>query len=75
MRRRSTLSEGVAGVNALASAPLKWRPYCTVEIMVIDAAEVAEFGRLVGSVPALHDALEAFRPVLLAVTPEPFGLD
>ena len=37
--------------------------------------EIAELGRLVGGVPALHDAVEALRPVLLAVALEPFRLD
>src|SRR5437868_2609158 len=35
--------------------------------------EIAELRRLVGGVPALHDAVEAFRPLVLAVTFEPFG--
>jgi hypothetical protein len=47
------------------------------------AVEAAEFRirRLatstggVGGVPALHDALEALRPVVLAVPLEPLGLD
>src|SRR6516162_4225121 len=36
--------------------------------------EVAELGRLVGGVPALHDAVEALRPVVLAIALEPLGL-
>src|SRR5882762_7776306 len=38
-------------------------------------AEVAELGRLVGGVPALHDVLEALRPLVLAVALEPCFLD
>src|SRR6267143_561541 len=38
-------------------------------------AEVAELGRLVGGVPALHDVLEAFGPLVLAVALEPCFLD
>ena len=37
--------------------------------------EIAELGRLVGGVPALHDAVETLRPIFLAVTLEPFRLD
>ena len=29
-------------------------------------AQVAQLGRLVGGIPALHDAVEALRPILLA---------
>src|SRR5271155_4045419 len=35
--------------------------------------EIAEFRRLVGGVPALHDAVEALRSLALAVALEPFG--
>src|SRR5437762_4693108 len=35
--------------------------------------EIAELGRLIGGVPALHDALEALRPLVLAIALEPFG--
>ena len=38
-------------------------------------AEIAELGRLVGGVPALHDALEALGPLVLAVALEPCFLD
>jgi hypothetical protein len=38
-------------------------------------AEVAELGRLVGGVPALHDVLEALEPLVLAVALEPCFLD
>src|SRR5207249_12091953 len=38
-------------------------------------AEVAELGRLVGGIPALHDVLEALGPLVLAVTLEPCFLD
>src|SRR5437868_12344489 len=37
--------------------------------------EVAELGRLVGGVPALHDAVEALRALVLAIALEPFRLD
>ena len=37
--------------------------------------EIAELGRLVRGIPALHDAVEALRPVLLIVAPEPAFLD
>src|SRR5438128_3168922 len=37
--------------------------------------EIAELGRLVGGVPALHDAVEPLRPFVLAIALEPFGLD
>src|SRR6266446_2367379 len=37
--------------------------------------KIAELGRLIGCIPALHGALEGLRPLLLAVTLEPFGLD
>ena len=30
-------------------------------------AEIAELGRLVGGIPALHDVVEALRPFVLAV--------
>src|SRR5204863_9159374 len=38
-------------------------------------AEVAQLGRLVGGIPALHDALKALRPLVLAVTLEPCFFD
>src|SRR6516165_2315755 len=37
--------------------------------------EIAELGRLVGGVPALHDTVEALRQFALAVALEPFRLD
>ena len=37
--------------------------------------EIAQFGGFVSGVPALHDALEALRPFVLTIAPEPFGLD
>src|SRR3954453_17942281 len=37
--------------------------------------EIAELGRLVGGVPALHDAVEALRQFALAIALEPFRLD
>src|SRR5207245_6532808 len=37
--------------------------------------EIAELGRLVGGVPALYDAVEALRPVLLTVALKPICLD
>src|SRR6516162_796887 len=38
-------------------------------------AKIAELGGFVSGVPALHDALEALRPFVLTIAPEPFGLD
>src|SRR6516225_3187122 len=38
-------------------------------------AKIAELGGFIGGVPALHDALEALRPFVLTIAPEPFGLD
>src|SRR6516162_6685669 len=38
-------------------------------------AEITELGRLVGGVPALHDAVESLRPFVLAIALEPFRLD
>jgi hypothetical protein len=38
-------------------------------------AEIAELGRLVGGVPALHDALEGGGQLFRQVTPEPGRLD
>src|ERR1700730_5332246 len=40
-----------------------------------DIGRFAELGRLVGGVPALHDALEALQPLVLAVALEPCFLD
>ena len=37
--------------------------------------EVAELGCLVGGIPALHDTVEAFRPLVLAIALEPFRLN
>ena len=38
-------------------------------------AKIAELGRLVGDVPALHDAVEAVRPFVFTIALEPFCLD
>src|SRR5215831_13021522 len=38
-------------------------------------AKITELSRLVGSVPALHDAVKALRSFLVVITLEPFGLD
>ena len=51
-----------------------------VEVLARDAparahAEIAELGRLVGGVPALHDALEARRQLVGRIAPEPGRLD
>src|SRR5439155_24511512 len=50
------------------------------EVLASDAPsrayrEIAELGRLVGGVPALHNAVETLRPLLLAIALEPFRLD
>ena len=50
------------------------------EVLVLDSPrcahrEIAELGHLVGGVPALHDAVEALRQFVLAITFEPVGLD
>src|SRR5689334_19797596 len=37
--------------------------------------EITVLGRLVGGVPALHDAVEPFRQFALAIALEPFRLD
>src|SRR6266446_10106061 len=51
-----------------------------IEVLAGDAparadAEIAELGRLVGGVPALHDAVEALRPLVRRISPEPCRLD
>src|SRR5262249_59928974 len=38
-------------------------------------AKITELSRLVGGVPALHDAVKALRSFLVVITLEPFGLD
>jgi hypothetical protein len=50
------------------------------EVLASDAPsrahrEIAELGRLVGGVPALHNEVEALRPFFLAVALEPLRLD
>src|SRR5271163_2623258 len=47
-----------------------------VEVLALDPpagahAEIAELARLVGGVPALHDAVELVRPLVRGVAPEP----
>src|SRR6266446_11006230 len=51
-----------------------------IEVLAGDAparadAEIAELGRLVGGVPALHDSVEALRPLVRRISPEPGRLD
>src|SRR5438132_4917108 len=51
-----------------------------IEVLAGDAparahAEIAELGRLVGGVPALHDAVEEGGPLVWRVSPEPRRLD
>ena len=51
-----------------------------VKVLALDPparahAEIAQLARLVGSVPALHDAVELPRPLVRRVIPEPHRLD
>src|SRR5439155_6572114 len=51
-----------------------------IEVLAGDAparahAEIAELGRLVGGVPALHDTVEEGGPLARRVSPEPRRLD
>src|SRR5439155_7074386 len=51
-----------------------------IEVLALDPparadAEIAELGRLVGGVPALHDAVEPVGPLVRRIAPEPRRLD
>src|SRR3984893_4532073 len=78
---------GIEGFGLRAYRALQFRIFHAlaqymqqIEVLAGDApggadAEIAELGRLVGGVPALHDAVEEDGPLTGRVSPEPRRLD